>query len=838
MAENGLMQLKVSSRKLAGCCAFAMLSGIVLALPARAEDRSIVFVFGPSGAETARQTARAAAGTARQWLKNPGASAEIRRAGSAEVQTLDAKMPLKQFEQTFLDAARQARESDATGFLSTVDLASQVLSHRPGMRIIVAVLEAPPLSGDAEGTVKQIIEFCQASGVRMVVLDAGQRDAKNPSPVLHSMARDTGGVWVRSANALESSVLMIAPTKRAGSETDAEPAAHAAATPQAPAPAAATPLAAGANAQDSMETPPPPPVYVRFFRTSALGTQMRATERSALGSGPVAGTVVSDAGEAIESNIGPMQGLLLVESPLSALKYDIDNQAGTYLGRARITQIARNATGKAVWTAKKEVTLRGPLQKLTSRLTGNLYYMRTVQLPAGKYTLEATVEDLIAGTTGTVSTPLRTSTGVPGFTVSDAMIVRLFNGAADKFEADQVLLYDRDAIAPLLDPVFRAGELFDMRIYFVIYPDLFGGQPQLNLEIVRNGRVIGRVNLPFTDRIRDTSRDGGSTDVSTMGEQKHEFPYMATLKNSQLGAGEFEARVTIRQDKNVITRIVPFRIAGTEQSAAETAGGPAAVAAPVEDEYAGVVLPEVDPVSIHAGATSLAESDQKRLWAEAATSALGYSAHLPNFRCHQDTRRLTAPSKSPENLRESDAFKEELTYEDGKESYRTLEVNGLKSDESRSALKGVHSRGEFGTMLKALFSPEVAAAYTWSGQALVGGAMCEVFDVAVPPEKSNFVLYFNTRQEVAGYTGRVFIEDETGLVRRLVILGNKLPKDFGFQSPTFSLEYGMVKVGVQDYLLPLRSVLQVRQGRIMVRNETVFQQYHKFEASSEIKYHN
>jgi hypothetical protein len=243
-------------------------------------------------------------------------------------------------------------------------------------------------------------------------------------------------------------------------------------------------------------------------------------------------------------------------------------------------------------------------------------------------------------------------------------------------------------------------------------------------------------------------------------------------------------------------------------------------------------------VSIHAGATSLAESDQKRLWAEAATSALGYSAHLPNFRCHQDTRRLTAPSKSPENLRESDAFKEELTYEDGKESYRTLEVNGLKSDESRSALKGVHSRGEFGTMLKALFSPEVAAAYTWSGQALVGGAMCEVFDVAVPPEKSNFVLYFNTRQEVAGYTGRVFIEDETGLVRRLVILGNQLPKDFGFQSPTFSLEYGMVKVGVQDYLLPLRSVLQVRQGRIMVRNETVFQQYHKFEASSEIKYHN
>src|ERR1035441_1946087 len=125
-------------------------------------------------------------------------------------------MPLKQFEQTFLDAARQARESDAAGFLSAVDLASQVLSHRPGKRLIVAVLEGPPLSGDAEGTVKQIIEFCQLNGVRVVVLDAGQRDAKNPSPVLQSMARDTGGAWVRDANALETSVLMIAPVKQIG----------------------------------------------------------------------------------------------------------------------------------------------------------------------------------------------------------------------------------------------------------------------------------------------------------------------------------------------------------------------------------------------------------------------------------------------------------------------------------------------------------------------------------------------------------------------------------------------------------------------------------------------
>ncbi|MGO9242384.1 MAG: hypothetical protein ACLQBJ_16395, partial [Bryobacteraceae bacterium] len=726
------------------------------------------------------------------------------------------------------------------------DLASQVLSRRPGMRLIVALVEGPPVSGEAEVTVRQIIDFCQQNAVRVVVLDSGPGEGKDSSPLLQSMARQTGGAWVHEAKALETSVLMIAPVHHPGSENDPEAlippaapstlpaAASAPATPKSPPPA--TFAGPARNARAALETPPAPPVYVRFVRTSPSTSQVHGMDMNiSAGRGGISTT---DVGPETDYSAGPMQGLLLVESPLSALKYDVDDRNGTYLGRARITEIARNADGKAVWTAKKEVTLRGPLHKLDARLKGNLYLMRSVQLPAGKYTLEGTVEDLIAGTTGAVSSPLRTGKGLPGFTVSDALFVRPYNSTADRFEADQVLVYDTQAISPLLNPVFHAGEPFDLQLYFVVYPDSFGGQPQLNLEILRNGHVVGRTNLPFMDKIRDSARDGGSMDAGGMGGQKHEFPYLATLKNTKLGAGDFEARVTIQQDKYVLTRSASFRVLGTEKLVAERTAGPSAAPAPAEDEYADVVLPEIDPVSVHSGGPALPQLDQQRLWSEAAASALGYSAHLPNFRCSQDTHRLTAPMKSPQELHQSDAIKEELTYEDGKESYRTLEVNGLKSDKTRSAMKGVHSRGEFGTMLKGLFSPEVAAVYKWDGQAMVGGAMCEVFNVSVPPEKSNFVLYLNTRQEVAGYTGRVFIEDETGMVRRLVIQGNKLPKDFGLQSPAFSLDYGMVRIGTQDYLLPLRSVMQVRQGKILVRNETVFEQYRKFEASSLIKFNN
>ena len=65
-----------------------------------------------------------------------------------------------------------------------------------------------------------------------------------------------------------------------------------------------------------------------------------------------------------------------------------------------------------------------------------------------------------------------------------------------------------------------------------------------------------------------------------------------------------------------------------------------------------------------------------------------------------------------------------------------------------------------------------------------------------------------------------------------------MPKDFGLQSPSLSLDYGMVKIGNDDFLLPLRSMLQLRHAKAFVRNETVFRGYRRFQAESQVKYNN
>jgi hypothetical protein len=97
-------------------------------------------------------------------------------------------------------------------------------------------------------------------------------------------------------------------------------------------------------------------------------------------------------------------------------------------------------------------------------------------------------------------------------------------------------------------------------------------------------------------------------------------------------------------------------------------------------------------------------------------------------------------------------------------------------------------------------------------------------------------MTYNKRPAAAAYTGRVFIDEETGMVRRITMVGSDLPPDFALQAPSFSLEYGMVRIGTEDHLLPLRSVMQVRQLKTIIRNESVFREYRRFDASSGIKY--
>ncbi len=480
---------------------------------ARADERSLVILFGPTADDTVRQSAHFVADTAHEWLKSPGAAAELRRPGLTDGQELTRAMQSKDLEQALLDASSAGRAVDLQAFLNALDKAAYALARRPGKRLLLVILESPPpetvkaMKGGAEeftSRIAQTVDFCRSKNARVVVVDLSPPQSKETEPDLKSLASATGGSLVREAKSLWTAVAMIVPVEKV--ETAASPAA------------ATAPVGL--------------PVHTRFIRMQPMR------------------------GKNVVTDMGPMTGFVLVECPMSALEFHTDG--GKFLVQARITETVRNAEGKTVWDAKKDVTIKEAVKKQSTRREGNLYYMRELQLPGGKYTIEGAVDDLIASKSGKATETLQTSDSLPGFSVSDAVFVRPLNESSDRFDADQPFSYDGKALAPLLDPVFTAGESFTLRLYFVIYPDLRGAKPEMSLEIMRNGQAVGRSQLAFNDELKNTAAENGS--LSGKGEQKHEFPYLAELRDASFDAGQYEARVTIRQGRNTVTRTTPFRV--------------------------------------------------------------------------------------------------------------------------------------------------------------------------------------------------------------------------------------------------------------------------------------
>lgn len=417
-------------------------------------------------------------------------------------------MQPKALEQAFLDAARAGGESQLRPFLDAMEIAIFSLARHAGTRYLIAALETPALTEDDIARVQQIAESAKSSHIQVFVVDpapAATAAAKKGAEAWRALSSDTGGVLVTGFAELDAAL-----------------------------PKPAAPVSAPAPAPGPAATLSGPLAYIRLFRMAPA---------SARRSG---------------STLASMRGLLIVEAPLRHIQFVTEGK--NYSARVKVMQIARRKDGEVAWQANKEIAVKGPVSKLDARKGGSIILAREVQLPAGDYTLEAAVEDLNAARTGAAREPFRATDTLPGLSMSSALLVRKLNKAIDVFDADQVLQYDGEALAPRLNPVFPANESFELPVYFLFYPDMNGKRPQLRLDILQKGQVVGGSDLAFSDNLRDDARSGqGASGLA--GEQKHEFPYLAKLAGAIFGEGEYEVQISIRQDSGHVEGKAPFRVA-------------------------------------------------------------------------------------------------------------------------------------------------------------------------------------------------------------------------------------------------------------------------------------
>ena len=94
------------------------------------------------------------------------------------------------------------------------------------------------------------------------------------------------------------------------------------------------------------------------------------------------------------------------------------------------------------------------------------------------------------------------------------------------------------------------------------------------------------------------------------------------------------------------------------------------------------------------------------------------------------------------------------------------------------------------------------------------------------------------RVDSIGATLVIWIDRETGKVLRIQKSAQKVPRQFPLRLIESSTEYSLVTIGDQNYMLPARTetITCTRQDVTCFKNETIFENYRKFDASAHITY--
>jgi len=223
---------------------------------------------------------------------------------------------------------------------------------------------------------------------------------------------------------------------------------------------------------------------------------------------------------------------------------------------------------------------------------------------------------------------------------------------------------------------------------------------------------------------------------------------------------------------------------------------------------------------------------------KAQEAALNFTETLPNYVCQEMISRYQSESR-PANWQAQDVVSMEVVYENGKEDYRNLAINGRPVKQNIEELSGAWSTGEFGTVLIDLFSPATNAQFRYNHDSRIGGITAKMYDFDVRREGSHWNIKMGGQSYVPAYSGSVWIDPATSRVLRIEMQARGFPSDFPTDDVESATDYQYVRLGgAEQYILPVHAetLSCQRNSNFCSRNAIDFRNYHKYTGESTITF--
>jgi hypothetical protein len=180
-----------------------------------------------------------------------------------------------------------------------------------------------------------------------------------------------------------------------------------------------------------------------------------------------------------------------------------------------------------------------------------------------------------------------------------------------------------------------------------------------------------------------------------------------------------------------------------------------------------------------------------------------------------------------------------IVYENNKEDYRDITVNGKPTKKPIEEVGGAWSTGEFGSVLIDLFSPATNADFRYQRESRIAGVNARLYDFEVKRENSHWNIHMGSQGYSPAYKGSVWIDPQTARVLRIEMQAYGFPDSFPTDHVESATDYQYIRLGdAKQYLLPVHAetLSCQRNTNACSRNTIEFRNYHKYTGESTITF--
>jgi len=215
-------------------------------------------------------------------------------------------------------------------------------------------------------------------------------------------------------------------------------------------------------------------------------------------------------------------------------------------------------------------------------------------------------------------------------------------------------------------------------------------------------------------------------------------------------------------------------------------------------------------------------ASQNKVLARVQQAARTYTEHLEDFTCTQIRTRSVDTSGTGKHFKLLETQEEELSFVGHREHYTPLNTK-------TRVRGGIHSSGEFGSMLKGVFDPKVNANFVWDRRE---GNQC-IFRYSVDKATSSLTVRTKSEHFTIAHHGSIYADCETGMVLRLTSESIPGGSPFAFRT---EIQYAPADIAGHTFLLPLTVENLSVNGKTLTKADLRFENYRKYDASTSIHF--